>query len=198
MIDVILPTVTGREADLERCREAYEKNTAPGVLTFIVVRDEETVGDAWKRGMELSNSPYVALTNDDCEITDPTWAGVCCETVDAGLLPCPVVHRPDGSLESCGGDMNAGANLISTMQPDKTRVDFTTIPFMSREQADAIGMLNGVHYGADVWVSHRGRQLGYETVVRHAYQFTHHHSMVKRRTPQPSEMEAVTRALADG
>lgn len=198
MVDLVVPTVTGREEHLERCLDSYERNTARGVLRFIVIRDEETVGSAWRAGIERSTAPYVALTNDDCEITSPLWAGVCCETVDAGFLPCPIVRRPDGSLESCGGDMNAPACLISTEQPDQTPVDFTTIPFMSREQADAIGMLDGVHYGADVWVSHRGRQLGYETVIRHGYEFTHWHSMVKRRSAHPGEMQAVTEALERG
>ena len=197
MIDLVIPSVEGREADLERCIASYEANTAPGVLSFIVIRDEETVGHAWKKGIEQSDAPYVALTNDDCEIISPTWAGVCCETVDEGFLPCPVVRRPDGSLESCGGDMNSPACLISTVLPDKTGVDFTTIPFMSREQADRIGMLE-IHYGADVWVSHRGRQLGYETVVRQDYAFIHHHSNVKRRTAHPGEMVALNEALARG
>ena len=197
MIDVVLPTVTGREADLARLIESYDRNTAPDVLTFIVIKDEETVGKAWKKGMELATAPYVALSCDDLEVTSDTWAGVCCETVDEGLLPCPVVHRPDGSLESCGGDMNSGGCLISTMQPDKTQCDFTVVPFMSREQADAIGMHEG-HYLTDTYVSHKGRQLGYETVVRTGYAFTHYHSNVKRISPSPTEMQTVTKALANG
>lgn len=197
MIDVIVPTVTGREADLERCIASYEKHTAEGVLTFFVIRDEETVGSAWKKGIELSTAPYVALTNDDCEITSPTWAGVCCETVDAGQLPCPIVRRPSGSIESAGGDMNAPACLITEVQPDKTLVDFTTIPFFSREQADAIGMI-AAHYMTDVYASHKGRQLGYETVLRHGYEFIHHHSNVKRRTPTPDDNRLYDEAMRRG
>ena len=44
--------------------------------------------------MEQSTAPYVHLTADDLEVTSPTWAGVCIETVDAGELPCPIVRRP--------------------------------------------------------------------------------------------------------
>ena len=194
MIDLIIPTVTGREDTLTRCIESYERNTAKDVLTFIVVKDEPTCGAAWKKGLGLSTAPYVALSCDDLEMTSPTWAGVACETVDRGELPCPIVRRPDGSLESCGGDMNAPACLISHMQEDGTVVDFTPVPFMSREQADAISMLE-IHYGSDVWVSHRGRQLGYETTVTWGYEFVHHRSDIKRRQAEPGEMATVTKAL---
>jgi hypothetical protein len=186
VIDVIVPTVAGREDTLERCLESYDRNTAPDVLSFIVIRDEETCGIAWRKGMELSTAPYVHLTCDDLEVTSPTWAGACCETVDEGHLPCPIVHRPDETIESCGGDMNAAHCLISHEQPDKTPCDFTVVPFLSREQADAIGMIDA-HYKTDTYVSHKGRRLGYETVVRLPYVFTHHHSNVKRRAPTPDD-----------
>ena len=80
MIDLIVPTVTGREATLERCLESYHRCTAKDVLTVIVIKDEETCGIAWKKGMALSKAPYVHLNCDDLQIRSETWAGVCCET----------------------------------------------------------------------------------------------------------------------
>ncbi len=195
MIDLIIPTIKGREDSLERCLASYKANTAKGTLNVIIIHNEPTVGHAWTKGIELSTAPYIALGGDDLEVMGPTWAGVCCETVDDGLLPCPVVWRPDGNLESCGGDMNAPSCLISEMQPDRTLTDFTVLPFMSREQADAIKMIP-IHYGSDVWVSHRGRQLGYETVVRHGYELRHHQSQVGRLQAHPGEMQALEQALA--
>ena len=186
MIDLVIPTVSGREATLERCVESYLANTAPDVLNVIIIRDEETCGKAWRKGMELSTAPYIALSCDDLELTSATWAGACCESADEGFLPCPIVYRPDGSLESCGGDVRVGAHLISNEQPDKTPCDFSVVPFMSRKQADAIGMVDS-HYKSDVYVSHRGRQLGYETHVRTAYAFTHHRSDIRRRAPSPED-----------
>lgn len=195
MIDVILPTVTGREDSLERCLSSYEASTPPGVLNFIVIRDRDTCGQAWLDGMELSTAPYVHLTADDLEVTSPTWAEVCIETVDAGELPCPIIRRPNGSIESCGGDMNAPACLISEMQPDRSRVDFTVLPFLSRKQAERIGMHSG-HYMTDVYASHKGRQLGYETVVRHGYELIHHRSDVKRREPDAEDQRLYREAMA--
>lgn len=186
MIDAVIPTVSGREPDLERFIDSLKQNTAPDVLTFIVIKDEETCGIAWRKGLELSNAPYVLLGCDDLEMRSPDWAGACCESVDEGFLPCPIVYRPDGSLESCGGDVRVGAHLIGHEQPDKTPCDFSVVPFMSREQADAIGMIDA-HYKSDTYVSHRGRQLGYETVVRTSYAFVHHRSDVRRRAPSPED-----------
>jgi hypothetical protein len=197
VIDVIIPSVAGREDSLERCIDSYKANTAPDVLSFIVIKDEETVGIAWGRGMELSSADYVHLSCDDLEIRSPDWAGACCESVDEGFLPCPIVYRPNGSIESCGGDVRVGAHLISDEQPDKTPCDFTVVPFLSREQADAIGMIDA-HYKSDVYVSHKGRELGYGTHVRIPYAFTHHHSMVKRRGSTPDDDRHYAEGMARG
>ena len=195
MVDLIIPTVTGREDTLERCLEAYRRNTAPDILNYIVIKDEATCGLAWKKGMEESEAPYVALSCDDLEVTSPLWAGACCQTVDAGYLPSPIVRRPDGTLESCGGDMKAPHCLISTMLENGVAVDFSPVPFMSREQADAIGMHRG-HYKTDTYVSHKGRQLGWSTVITHGYEFVHHHSNVKRLRPSRDDDQAYAEAMA--
>lgn len=197
MVDCVIPTVSGREPDLERFIDSLKQNTAPDVLTFIVIKDEETCGIAWQKGIELSTAPYVLLGCDDLEVTSPTWSGACCEAVDEGFIPCPVVYRPDGSLESCGGDMGAPACLISHMQPDKTLCDFSVVPFLGREMADRIGCHDG-HYKTDTYVSHKGRQLGWETMVRTDYQFTHHHSNVKRRGPSPDDDRHYAEGMARG
>lgn len=199
LVDIIVPTVTGREETLDRCLLSYEQFTNPADVryTFIVIRDEDTCGIAWRKGLELSKAPYVHLSCDDLEVRSDSWAEACIESVDEGFLPCPIVYRPDDTLESCGGDMNRGGNLIGEVLEDKTQVDFTTVPFMSREQADAIGMIDA-HYKSDVYVSHRGRQLGYETQVRTAYAFTHHHSEVKRRGYCSDDDHAYNQGMSRG
>lgn len=195
MIDVVIPSVTGREDSLERLIDSYKRHTAEGVLSFIVIKDEATVGIGWQKGIDLSTAPYVALSCDDLEVTSSTWAGACCEAADEGYIACPVVHRPDGSLESCGGDMNSAACLISHMQPDRTLCDFSVVPFLSREMADRIGCHSG-HYKTDTYISHKGRQLGWETMVRTDYVFTHHHSNVKRLSPSPNDDREYAEAMA--
>jgi hypothetical protein len=181
MIDVIIPTVSGREESLERLRKSLRRFTPQAIpLNEIIVEDSKTCGWGWDRGLRASRAPYVLLACDDQELLGPRWANVCIETVDEGKLPCPRVWLPDGRVESQGGDMEAIAHTINRPQKDGTPVDYTTIPFMSREQADAIGMVADAHYATDVFVSYRGRQLGYETVLRHGFDVLHHQHPVKR------------------
>lgn len=192
-IDVIIPTVTGREDSLARCMASYQQ-TEPDA-NLIVVWDRPTVGIAWKTGLEQSVSPYVHLTCDDLEVSEPDWAEKCCAVVDDGKLPAPIVWKPTGELESCGGDLGGGDDLIREMREDGSPVDFTTVPFLSREQADRIGMIDS-HYLADTFVSHRGRQLGIETVIVHGYEFVHHWEMEKRREISPQDRALFDKALA--
>lgn len=177
-IDLIIPTIEGREASLRRCLESFERFTDAN-LNEIVVQNSETCGAGWIEGLERSSAPYVALVADDLQLASDTWVEVCIETVEKGLLPCPRVYQPDGTIESQGGDMNAYGHILSRHTKDWAEVGFTTVPFLSREQIDRIGMIP-TQYACDTWVSHRGRQLGYETVLRHGYDFIHHQEQVGR------------------
>lgn len=177
MIDLIIPSIPGRESSLARCVESFELRTED--LNVIVINDSITCGWGWKRGLEKSGASYVALVADDIECASETWAQACTEAADEGLLPCPRVWTPEGTVESQGGDMNAYGHILSRYRKHRAPTDFTTVPFASREQIDRIGMLE-VQYSCDVWVSYRGRQLGYETVLCHGYDLIHHQHQVGR------------------
>lgn len=179
MIDLVVPTVTGREESLDRCLASFP-DTNP-----VVIKDQPTCGLAWIEGIRRSSGDYLILCCDDIEATDPAY-DVCVDTVDAGFLPCPVISRPDGALESAGGDMAAPGCLIPHIQADWTPVDFVPLPFVGRDQIRQIRMIEA-HYMTDVWVSHRGRQLGFETVLRTDWQLTHHHEMTGRKEPSPDD-----------
>lgn len=177
-IDVIIPTIQGREASLERCISSYRR-TSSVELNVIVVNDSRTCGWGWQQGLAAARAPYILLACDDQEAVSLKWADKCIETVTVGKLPCPRVWRSDGSVQSNGGDMKQMHHLNPRPQKDGSHVDYTTIPFMSAKQADEIGMLD-VHYASDVWVSYRGRQLGYPTVLRHGFDVMHHGELVGR------------------
>jgi hypothetical protein len=183
-IGIVVPTIPGREESLDRTIESYKKMTRGPELVWFIHEDSPSCGIGWRNGanaLELGYGPldYLHFTNDDIEVTDPKWWKVCTETADEGGLPCPVVMNPNGSLQSAGGQLGQADDLLRDLVPDKTAVDFTTVPFMSWEQWKAIGMLP-IHYSADVWVSYRGRQLGYETFLRLRYRLTHHTHPVGR------------------
>jgi hypothetical protein len=128
-------------------------------------------------GLEQAQCDYVHLTNDDIEVTNSNWAKACIEATDKGNLPCPIVRKPDGSIESCGGTGKNG--LLTDIQPDGTEVEWTVLPFMNKEQANAIGMIPA-HHATDVWVSRRGKELGWPTVLVHGYEVIHHYSNIGR------------------
>ena len=177
-IDAIIPTIPGREDSLERLLSSLRAVTA-NPLTEIIVKDSETCGWGWRKGLESTRADYVLLACDDQEFIGDAWDEAATAAVDQGFLPCPRVWMPNGGIASQGGDMRSFAHIIQRPQKDWTPVDYTTIPFMSREQAERIGMLP-VHYCSDVWVSYRGRQLGYETCLRHGYDVVHYEHPVGR------------------
>lgn len=173
MIGIVIPTIPGREESLQLALDSYTRN-APDAI-WEVYPDSPSSGEGWRRGTEefvrkYGAPDYLHLTNDDCELIGSLEPAV--EACDLNLLPAPIVRNIDGTLQSAGGNMNAPDNLIREIGPDWTPVGFTTVPFMSWEQWEQIGMLD-VHYSSDVWVSHRGRELGIETVLRHGYEIVH-------------------------
>jgi hypothetical protein len=178
VIDIVIPTIPGREESLDRCRKSYA-DLAGVESNVIVVPDSKTCGWGWKQGLAASREPYVLLACDDQEAFGAGWAQDCIAAIDEGFLPCPRVWTPEGRIESQGGDMSAYRHLIARHQKNRTPVDYTTIPVMSREQADAIQMIES-HYCSDVWVSYRGRQLGIETVLVHGFDVRHHQERVGR------------------
>jgi hypothetical protein len=171
MIGIVLPTVTGREASLERCVESYERNTtAP--YRMLVLKDRDTCGAAWIEGADtLSDCDFLHFAADDLEAHEG-WDQTAIETVQQNALPAPVVLNGDGTLQSAGGDMSIPGSMIERLQPDGAPVDYSGIPFLTREMYDQIGAVP-IHYCSDTYISYVGRELGFETILRHGYRFTH-------------------------
>lgn len=183
-IGIVIPTIPGREQSLQRTIRSYRAHSRGVSIVFSIHENARASGEGWRKGATtlaqgFGPTDYLHLTNDDIEVTDPDWWRTCIETCDEGQLPAPVVYNPDGSLQSAGGQIGAPGDLIQEIGRDRSPVGFTTVPFLSWGQWEQIGMLD-VHYSSDVWVSERGRQLGYETILRHAYQLTHHNHQVGR------------------
>lgn len=171
---IVVPTIPGREADLERCLASY-KRTAPDARV-IVERGHSCVGDGWRAGAEKAGDfDYLHLTNDDIEAHDG-WLEPAIEAVDQGKIPAPLVYGPSGSLDSAGLQ---GFGQYRGPHHDWMRIGGTTIPFMNRAMWEQIGMVP-IHYCADLWVSAKGRLKGYETVIRTGMCFSHHEAPAGR------------------
>jgi hypothetical protein len=166
MITVVVPTIVGREEHYARCVAAYESRTSQPI-NIITLHDYPTCGEAWNAGAELADGEgdYLHFTADDLEPHDG-WDVPAMQAVKHGALPAPRIVRADGTLDYCGYH---GVEL-----PDKAIVQMSVIPFMSWEQWEKIGPGLPIHYFSDNYISWRGHQAGYPTVVRRAFAFTHH------------------------
>jgi 3-deoxy-D-manno-octulosonic acid (KDO) 8-phosphate synthase len=198
-LGIVVPTIPGREASLERCLTSYREKTEGIEVTFSVLENSPSAGAGWKMGaetLEQAHGPvdYLHLTNDDIECANDEWWTAAAEVTDTNQLPAPIVRNSDGSLQSAGGQLGANGDLLREIAPDGTRVGFTTVPFMSWSQWKQIGMLE-VHYSSDVYVSERGRQLGIETVLCHDYELIHHMEQVGRLNTAGADKNRVLDAL---
>src|SRR5215207_4311284 len=140
VIDLVVPTINGREESLERCVESYRKNSSVK-LNVIVVPESKTCGWGWKQGLAAMRAPYVLLACDDQESISVRWAEVCIKTVRMGKLPCPRVWNSDGSLQSAGGNMASLHHVDRRPQRDWTVLGpqgYSVQPFMSAAQAERI------------------------------------------------------------
>lgn len=160
LISVVVPTITGREDWLERCRQAYERTT-PG-LEFIVVKDEPSCGHAWQKGYERSTGRYVHFTADDIE-PSPHWWREAVMAVDRGEVPACNVRGPNGYAAHCDSPLADLGHLPNVL-----------VPFLSREQLELGNWLLPIHYGSDDWVAYRAAQLGLKVRRYPGYEVTHH------------------------
>lgn len=179
MIDLVIPTIRGREESLARCVDSYVTR-AEGSVKPIVVRDSKTCGYGWARGLERGSAGVVLFACDDQEAVAEGWDTAALQTVSEGYVACPRVWTPDGRIESNGGSMAEPHHLVRRPQAHGTLVDYTTVPLLSRELALEVGMLADCHYATDVWVSYRARQLGVETALCHGFEVVHHQEQVGR------------------
>lgn len=177
MIDLIVPTIKGREESVERCVASFV--AVSDEVNPIVVKDSPTCGEGWITGLRESTADHVALVADDLELVSDTWPECCVEVTERGAIPCPRVFRADGIVESQGGDMNALGHILARHRKNGSPCDFTTVPFLTREQSLRIGMIP-TQYCCDVWVSYRGRQLGYETELCHGFDLIHYQEQAGR------------------
>ena len=174
---IVVPTIKGREDHFQRCLDAYRR-TVPDARIY-EQHDRPSCGAAWIAGAAKAcedGFDYLHFTADDLEPHDD-WLGAAVETVDAGMIPAPLVFHPDGRLESAG---LLGLGVYTGPHDDWQYIEGTTVPFLTRQMWDTIGMID-VHYCSDLYVSRIGRlRGGWETVIRTGMRFTHHTAQAGR------------------
>lgn len=165
-VAVVVPTIKGREALLERTLAGWREHT-PAELRLVVVRDEPAIGPAWWKGLgaALELSPAMdayVLAADDAHPTDSGWLAACRVAARGGMLPSPRIVNPDGSLHSCG---TLGHGMLLPDVPSYTPAGTSPFPFLTPLWAQLVhehpGPLldPGVHYYGDDWIAYMLRAV---------------------------------------
>lgn len=199
-VAVIIPTVDGREAYLERCIAAYEATATSreGVRVHtVVVRNRPSCGAAWQEGVEhvlgkrgsehagfdaaasagRGGITHIHLTADDLVPHESWWSTARALLAD-GIIPAPLVYNPDGvTVQSCGG---SGDGDLWPLTADGTPCSWCAIPICTVEQWQVCGPMIPIHYYSDDWFSHRALAGGLGMQVAQGYAFTHFNAMPGR------------------
>lgn len=190
---VVLPTITGREESLQETLSAYRDTLPPRQPNFwydiLVVKDEETCGEAWLQGLEWANNlafDYIHFTADDI-IPHQGWFEAAEYVISLGCIPAPKILNTDGTLQTNGGTTQKHDWVELSEIAPFSYVEFTNIPFLSVDLMAKIGM-PPIHYSSDIWISYVAwEQYDVATVFSPAYLFTHHRSPIGRGGSTGSE-----------
>jgi hypothetical protein len=169
VISIVIPSIKGREKSLARCRAAYLA-TSPSDAEYIIVHNKPNWPTACNAGYSRATFDRIHFTADDLEPLPGWWQEATAWMDIHDELPAPKVlnYSADGEWD----------NAVDG--PDKGVPHFTRIPLMTRSQYQRIGAWPEIDYGADVWLSEKGRTVGIETRMIHSYQFIHHWEQVGR------------------
>lgn len=183
MISVVCPTVTGREHWLEKALTSIAATTHD--FEFLTYLDLPTCGEGWNRGIVEAKGDYILLFADDLEAHEGWWqAGR--ESLRRGEIPCARILNADGTLQSCG--------TFATEADDGTPSVVARVPFLTRLMAKAMYPIMENQYMGDHWITWKGEQLGWPTLVNRSMVFTHHFAMEGRIDSLAADVKAYHRA----
>lgn len=165
MISVIIPTIRGREDHYARCAGAYCERTQER-FELVTEFGHATCGLAWQAGAARAKGDYIHLTCDDLEPLFG-WDKAAIAVTDREAIPSPRVTDANTGALQCRPRWGEEV-------PDGTDTGISIVPFLSREQWEAVQPLFTGHYYTDDFVSDRARAQGWISVMCNAYAFKHH------------------------
>lgn len=183
MISVVVPTITGREHWLEKALASIRR-TVVG-FEWLVYENRDTCGVAWNEGIKDARGDYILLFADDLEAHDG-WVQAAVQSLNQGVIPCPRILNPDGTLQSCG--------TFPEEAPDDTPSVVARVPFLTRDLALAMWPVMENQYMGDHWITWKGWSLGWPTRVVRDMLFTHHFAQEGRIDSLTSDVKAYHRA----
>lgn len=183
LITVVCPTVKGREHWLAIARNSIEDTTPD--YEWLEYRDLPTCGAGWNLGIEQAKGDHILLFADDL-VAHPLWWQAGIFALERGIIPCARILNSDGTLQSCGS--------LPEEADEGTPSVVARIPFLTRKMAQAMFPLFENHYMGDHWITWKGQQLGWPTLVVRDMLFTHHFAQEGRKDTLASDVKAYHRA----
>jgi hypothetical protein len=160
-IQAVVPTIPGREQLL---RETVASLNEHGIDP-VVVPNSPSCGEGWAVGLEACRADYVLLASDDIEVGDLSRLETALARAAAGLIVCPVIVNPDGSLQGAGG---FGERL-----EDGALARTTIFPFAARETLVAVSPWPPSNHYCDSWISECAWMLGRGPIVTQGFELVH-------------------------
>lgn len=174
----VVPTVTGREAHLERWHsshneawaEAVQRRGSPAVvISTMVVHDKPTCAHAWNEAGERARDEgfdVLYCSADDLEPSSLAFVGAL-DSIEQGVCPSPLIyHAASGQVESHGlrwGHMGLNG------EPDT----MTRIPFLRSSWWPPQGIPE-IHYWSDNCVSDWLQFIRVPILLSTEFSFKHH------------------------
>jgi hypothetical protein len=97
MLSIVMPTIAGREVELARSMEAYERLT-PVKVEWIVERDHSTCAAAWNAGAPKATGEILHMGADDIEPENAGWFIAAMLAIDDGCIPLGWVREDWGTF----------------------------------------------------------------------------------------------------
>lgn len=183
LISVVVPTIDGREHWLRKACLSVVRATP--LVEWLEYRNLPTCGAGWNKGIEDATGDYLLFFADDLE-AHPGWLEPAVAALDRGVIPCPRILNTDGSLQSCG--------TFADEAEDGTPSVVARVPFLTRDMALQMFPLFENHYMGDHWITWKGEQLGWPTLVVRDMVFTHHFAGEGRIDTLAADVKAFERA----
>lgn len=200
MVNVVIPTVEGREEYLARCIRGYKERTPNVSLNFIVVKGAATCGLAWEMGASKMVEGYLHLTADDI-VPGEGWLPPLIASVEGALVPVALVITAspevldEEQMPLPGNPLTPVSNFLERQGgpdviPDgyicQGMSEYPSVPFCTQAQWLAIKPMVASHYGTDKWFGYRAKLAGFHNVVTHGSCF-YHYAAHAGRIPRDSE-----------
>ena len=97
MLSIVMPTIPGRESELARTIEVYERLT-PVDIEWIIERGQDNCGAAWNAGARKATGDILHMGADDIEPESEGWWFAAAPVLLAGRVPLGYVREGHACL----------------------------------------------------------------------------------------------------